>query len=217
MSNSDLKVRPVDDPRIEGYTRRTRNGSTQVFYTGDDSRDFDRYRAEGGNQKPDVKMHDKPDTINIIPEASHYYADLIDGVWWWVNGCAECNGRSRDWMTYVECDAHNVCRSCQCSRASLTATPWGGKNGWQCTPCADREHGEIKQAALLKAQADGVDHFYEDRVVCPHCGNGHNSDEGHDDDGVTVCGVCDGHFTTEVDISYAYTTTIVGSRVLPKT
>jgi len=135
--SEDKKICRIDDPRLVGYTNRTRSGSEQVFYTGNDWRDFDRYHADGGGIKRNVVMHDKPDTIRLKPPQSHYYAQLIDGEWWWVNGCAECNGRPRDWMTYIECDQHNVCRTCHTPRAELKEAPWGGKNGWQCQSCAD--------------------------------------------------------------------------------
>ena len=53
----------INDPRLDGYTQRMRNGSTQTFYHGSDHRDFERYRAEGGPSNHAIKMHDKPDTI----------------------------------------------------------------------------------------------------------------------------------------------------------
>ena len=127
MSSEDKKVCKINDKRLFSYTNRTRGGSEQVFYTGNDDRDWDRYRAEGGVQNADVKMHDKPDTIRLKPPEEHYYAQLIDGEWWWVNGCGLCNGRPRDWATYIECKKHDVCRTCHIPRAKLKDIPFGGK------------------------------------------------------------------------------------------
>ena len=73
----------INDIRLNIYVKRTRNGSEQVFYTGDDDRDFDRYRREGGVRNSGVKMHDKADTLRIQPPESHVYAEMKDGEWWW--------------------------------------------------------------------------------------------------------------------------------------
>lgn len=211
MCNQDMKVGKINDPRIKDYVNRTRSGRTQVFYTGNDSRDWDRYRAEGGNRNPGVEMHDKPDTIKIEPPERHLYAELIDGEWWWLNGCAECNGRERDWMTYIECEKHDVCRTCKTHRSEITETPWGGKHGWQCKPCADREHEEEKQAALaaMPEEYDEWDYYHEDSVKCPHCnyefedsGDGELYEEGTTE---KDCPRCDNTFELEVSISFNYT------------
>ena len=171
MKSTDKKICKIDDARIADYTKRTRSGSTQVFYTGHDSRDFDRYRKESGNSKHGVKMHDKPDTINITPPEKHHYSELIDGTWWWLDGCAECNGRPRDWMTYMECDKHNKCRRCGCGRETLDQAPWGGKNGWICKPCADIEHKIEKEQALetMPDSFDEWDYHGLHEIKCPHC------------------------------------------------
>lgn len=170
-TSKDKKVCRIDDGRLSEYTKRTRSGSEQVFYTGGDERDFERYRAEGGGTNPNVKMHDKPDTIRLQPPEKHYYAELIDGEWWWVNGCTECNGRPRDWMTYIECDEHNVCRSCGIPRSELNEVPWAGKHGWHCQPCAKKEHEEEKQVALaaMPADYDSWDYHGVNEITCPYC------------------------------------------------
>jgi ribosome modulation factor len=171
MNEGDKKVCKIDDARLVNYVNRTRSGREQVFYTGNDNRDFERYKAEGGH-KTGAEMHDKPDTIRIQPPEKHYYAELIDGTWWWVNGCAECNGMPRDWMTYIECEKHNVCRTCGCDRSSLTEPPWGGRNGWQCKSCATIEHEADKRDALEKVankEYDDWDFHGRDEITCPYC------------------------------------------------
>ena len=214
MSVTDKKIEKINDPRLTGYTNRTRNGATQVFYTGNDSRDWERYRADGGGQKANVVMHDKPDTINIEPPEKHLYAELINGEWWWVNGCAECNGRPRDWITYIECDQHNVCRTCAATYSELTEPPWGGKNGWQCKPCADAEHEQKKQEAL-DAMPTGEDYnewdfFNNSSALCPHCRyefeSADDSDFYEPGEKTIECPRCDQELEMEVEISFSYTT-----------
>ncbi len=210
-----IKVAKIDDPRLKDYGQRMRNGTTQVFYTGRDHRDWERYRTEGGGRDPNVIMHDKPDTIHVEPPERHLHAELIDGEWWWVNDCAECCGRPRDWTTYVECEKHNVCRTCGCSRESLTEPPWGGKNGWQCKHCADREHEERKQAALavMPSDEDFDQYYYEDlnKVKCPYCDAeiDTSDDSWAYEDGRTEevdCWRCDHKFDAEVSVIFSYTT-----------
>lgn len=172
ISDTDKIIGPIGDPRLEGYTQRNRNGRTQVFYTGRDARDFPRYKRDQDAGERNPTMHLKPDTIELDPPEKHFYALLIDGVWHWVNGCAECNGRPRDWMTYIECDKHNVCRTCGCGRDELDEPPWAGKHGWQCKPCADREHEEEKAEALAAMEGeeyDEHDYMFENQPKCPYC------------------------------------------------
>jgi len=211
MSTTYNKICKISDDRIKGYVNRTRNGSLQVFYTGNDSRDFERYRLEGGGKKHNVEMHDKPDTININPPEKHFYAELIDGEWWWVNGCAECNGRPRDWTTYIECDEHNVCRTCKMPRAQITEIPWAGKSGWQCTPCADAKKQKLKEEALKAfddAEYDEHDFRNTDEITCPHCATKNECDLEHysDSEFEMKCRICDEKFAVEKSYIVSYTT-----------
>jgi hypothetical protein len=202
----------INDPRLEGYTQRMRNGSTQVFFTGNDQRDFDRYRAEGGPSNSSIKMHGKPDNINMEPPEKHIYAELIDGQWYWVNGCPECNGKTRDWMTYVECDKHNVCAGCSCSREKLTEAPWGRKNGWVCKPCADIEDAARKAKALERVtdyEYDEWDFFSNDEITCPYCKATIESDcDDYECDGAErECHDCGNNFELTAVHSVTWTTT----------
>lgn len=212
-----MKVSKINDPRLVNYTDRLRSGSTQVFRTGGVERDFDRYRKEmkerraAGETNPQVEMHDKPDTIRLEPPEQHYYADLIDGEWWWINGCSECCGGERDsWKSYIECDKHNVCRTCKTPHHDITETPWGGKNGWQCKPCYEPEAEDLKAERLKAFDEAGYsesDFYYNDKVVCPHCASEYEPDSPDEWSGEQVCEVCDGEFTVEVEYSVSYSTT----------
>lgn len=162
----------INDARISGYTNRLRSGSKQVFYTGNDHRDWDRYRADDGPRKHNIKMHDKPDTIYLDPPEKHYFAELIDGEWWWINGCEECNGRNRDcFKSYIECDEHNVCKSCKTPAANIEGTRWGSQRGWQCDKCKATQHEAEKQAALeaMPKEFFAWDFHGLDNVTCPYC------------------------------------------------
>lgn len=211
MCKQDKKIRKISDPRVKEYTKRQRNGSTQVFYTGSDSRDFDRYRDEGGNSKHGVEIHDKPDTIRVEAPESHHYAELIDGEWWWLNGCGECNGNGRGYGTYIECEKHNVCVTCGATRAEITETPWGRRDGWQCKPCATAEHEAEKAEALaaMPEEYDEWDYMGSDEVKCPYCnleitdsGDGELYTQGDQD---IECGRCDNTFTLTTEFSPTYT------------
>lgn len=211
----DKKICKIGDERLVGHTNRTRSGATQIFHTGNDSRDFERYRAEGGGRVGNVEMHDKPDTIRLEPPEKHYYAKLIDGEWWWVNGCAECNGMARDWMTYVECEKHDVCRTCGTARAKLVEAPWAGKQGWQCKPCMDSDRKALKHQRLAEVAAgeyDEYDYKFQDKMKCPHCGTATEPD-GETPDGEQECSVCGGKYLVEADYNVTYSTTVVGERV----
>ena len=215
----DAKVSKIEDSRLSGYTNRSRSGSEQVFYTGSDARDFDRYRAEGGNKGHGVKMHDKPDTIRLRPPEKHYYAELIDGEWWWLNGCAECNGRPRDsWGSYIECEKHGVCRTCRCTHQELSEPPWGGKDGWQCVPCNNAQKDAIKRERLSAVAAKeyrDFDYWCNESVVCPHCESTHEPEtsDGDPDDDAAECDVCGGIYSITANYTTTYTTKVVGERV----
>lgn len=215
MKNKDMPVCKINDARIIKYKKRTRHGSEQVFYTGSDERDFDRYRREGGNSGHGVKMHDKPDTIRIQPPERHYYALIIDGEWWWVNGCDECNGRPRDWTTYIECEKHNVCRTCN-KRSSDAKTRWGGRAGWQCGTCKNIEDAARRKDALEKVASkeyDELDYWNTDNIVCPHCASSYEYycelPEGDE-----ICYVCGGEYTITPEYTVTFTTVCKGERVV---
>ena len=211
MCKQDKKISKILDTRLKEYTQRQRNGATQVFYTGSDSRDLDRYRKDVGNSKHGVEVHDKPDTIRIEAPESHHYAELIEGEWWWLNGCGECNGNDRGHPTYIECEKHNGCRTCKATRGEITETPWGGLNGWQCCPCATAEH-ETKKAAALAAmpeEHDKWDYIGNDEVKCPYCnleiqdsGDGELYTQGDQD---IDCARCDNTFTLTTEFNPTYT------------
>ena len=207
----DKKVCKINNSRIAEYTKRTRSGSIQIFYTGNDERDFERYRKEGMKE-----MHDKPDTIRIQPPEKHYYSKLINGVWWWVNGCSECNGGKRDFSTYIECVEHDVCRTCGRCRAEFKGNVWGGMNGWQCNDCNDAERKALRAERLAKVAEkdyDEWDYMHTDEVVCPHCGSSYEPDSGEEQSGPEVCEVCEGKYSVETEYEVTYSTSVIGDRI----
>lgn len=210
----NMKVCLIDDTRLSDYTNRTRSGSTQVFYTGNDSRDFPRYQMERKTD-PSAPMQDKPDTIRLEPPEQHYYAELIDGDWWWVNGCAECNGRPRDWMTYIECEKHNRCRTCKLPRDKIIGIPWGDKNGWQCESCKAKEKKLLRKKRLQEVAAQGYDSYdyqYCDTIMCPHCGTSYDPDE--DPQGDQECDLCGGKYTLDIQVTRTFSTAVIGKRII---
>jgi len=185
----------INDDRLTADLDRIRSGSTQEFY------------------KKGLKRGDL--VLALDPPRKELYAELIDGKWYWVNGCAECNGKPRDWMTYIECEKHNVCRICGAKYADLKEPPWGGKHGWQCVPCANREKEEQKRTALKAVAAkeyDEWDYHGTDDVVCPHCGSSYEPDC-EIPEGKETCEVCGGEYTVEPEFTTTYTTQVIGERI----
>lgn len=182
----------IKDERLTPELKRIRSGKTQAFY------------------KPENRALQTRDAdIVLEPPEQHIYAELIDGEWWWVNGCAECNGEPRGWMKYTECDEHDVCAHCGIHRKELKDTPWGRKGGWVCKPCDDKEH-EIEKTAALAAMPDEYDewdYYCMSEIQCPYCNNIiEDSGSYHEaDDEEIECGCCDNIYTVSAEISINYT------------
>lgn len=185
----------IENDKLTPEMERIRSGRTQLFRRkGLDSAFTSRENAD----------------VILEHENREMYAELIDGKWYWVNGCAECNGKPRDWGTYIECDKHNVCRTCGCTRAELTEAPWGGKNGWQCKPCAEVEHKAEKEAALadMPEEYNELNYWHEDNIKCPYCDCKFAEDHEHydDDESDLECPRCDNVFTVTANHSVTFTT-----------
>jgi hypothetical protein len=161
---------------------RTRNGATQLFRR----KGLDRHFTSEENADVILKHDNK-----------EMYAELIDGQWYWVSGCAECNGKPRDWMTYIECEEHNVCRTCGIHR-NKTTNALGGKHGWQCSKCHTAEHEAEKKEALdaMPEEYDTWDFHGQDEITCPYCAHEFSdSFESNDaDDDEKDCPRCDNVF-----------------------
>lgn len=189
---------PINDDRLTPDMERIRNGAQQLFRRNYNDREITRV------ENADVALD---------PPERHFYAELIDGVWCWVNGCAECNGEPRCWTTYIECYTHNVCRSCNTPRSQLAKPPHGGQNGWQCQPCNAAEHEAEKAAALAAMPDDFCAHEYqhEDTPRCPYC-NFELHVESEDISGMLdseqeeECPRCDHVFMIEAECSISYST-----------
>ncbi len=144
-------ITELNDPRIHpDKVERIRNGARQEFR-------FKSKRSFDGD-------------FYIDPPENHFHLEWQNDTWEWINGCSECNGKPRDWMTYIECEKHNVCRTCQIHR-SKTEVAWGGKNGWQCQCCHDADHEYEKEAALaaMPEEYDSWDFHGKDEITCPYC------------------------------------------------
>lgn len=182
----------INDNRLTPTMQRSRSGRTQIF-------------KEKGSKEEISLQHDK----------KSMYAELIDGKWYWVEGCAECKGEERDWMTYIECEEHDRCRSCGINRKDIKEAPWGGKKGWQCRSCADDEHKEIRRQAFEKFNRENPDEYdfqYMDEIKCPHCASKISSEEMYESQEIE-CNVCEGRIYLEVEFSPTYSTSIIGERV----
>jgi hypothetical protein len=136
-------------------------------------------------------------------EKQEYYANLIEGEWYWINGCYECCGEKRDWMCYSVCNEHDVCRTCGRHNSNPEVkTRWGGKEGWQCNICHDTEKEKEQAKWKAKIEDDYCEWDFEgkDSVTCPWCTyewDYYDSYSNHcdSDDEEVVCEMCDNKFS----------------------
>ncbi|MEE5060487.1 hypothetical protein V2J93_16990 [Pseudomonas alliivorans] len=187
-------------PEIPGeWTERTRSGHTCKWNDGWHGRPH-------RNGLPYVEL--------TAPEKG-LYAERIDGAWYWVSGCAKCTG-SGEHYSYVVCDKHDVCVSCNAHRTTLTDIPWGRRDGFICKPCKDREDAAAKAEALAKfaaAEYDDSDFEYQDQCKCPHCATVIHIESEDCSDKNMDCDTCGGAFSLQLEYSVSFTTTVIGERI----
>lgn len=183
------------------WTQRQRNGDLNVW-NGVDHHRFHRTTT------------DLPE-VSLRPPENGLYAERIDGVWYWVSGCAKCNGTGEKY-SYVVCDKHNVCRLCSTHRSKLTETPWGHPDGFTCKPCQDAEDAVAKAEALAKVAEtdyDEWDYRGQDECKCPHCATViHIESEDYGDKNME-CDTCNGLFELTTEYSVSFTTKVIGERI----
>jgi hypothetical protein len=156
-------IEKINDPRLTPTMKRTRAGSTQLFREPLD---------ENGERKGKFADKGDPDVIDMTHSEKHVYAELVDGEWYWVNGCCECNGEKRDWVnSYIECDKHDVCSVCGISTYDeKVTTRWGNKEGWICNVCHDRQEEEHREYMLANAREYSEWEFQGlNNIECPYC------------------------------------------------
>jgi hypothetical protein len=198
--NGELIIGKIDDSRLTPGMNRIRSGSTQQF--GDD-------------------WH-KPDFTLSNPE-KHFYALEIKGVWMWVNGCGHCN-KNGEKMSYVVCDEHDRCQSCNTKRVDAIGNKegavWGSRDsngvwGWTCHACHENEQASIRAEALSRIAPDDeyneMDFWREDKAKCPWCSAELCTDESYDADAEKcTCDECGNSFTLTAEHSVSWTTKRVG-------
>ncbi|MGN9498045.1 hypothetical protein [Pseudomonas syringae] len=187
-------------PEIPGeWTQRLRSGKTNIWNEARHGRPHD-------NGSPEVRLD---------PPEEGLYAERIDGAWYWVSGCAKCNGTGEKY-SYSVCDKHNVCRLCSTHRSKLTETPWGHPDGFTCKPCQDAEDAVAKAEALAKvaeAEYDEWDYRDQSECKCPHCATViHIESEDYGDKNMD-CDTCGGLFSLQLEYSVTFTTTVIGERI----
>lgn len=195
----------IEDDRLTIDMERTRSGKTQLFRKDYGDRNF--------------TSEENADVV-LTPPSKEMYAELIDGVWYWVKGCNKC----KDSMNYGEkhsyqvCYEHDRCVSCGTHREDLTDIPWGHKDGFKCKVCADKEIAIQRSEAFEKVNAkdyDEWDYKYNTSVICPHCGSDMGTDcIDHDEQTQEhECELCGGSFKLELDFEIKYSTKVIGERL----
>lgn len=188
----------INDDRLTPTMERVRNGRTQMF------------REKNENDSTFIAI-ENADVI-LKHENKEMYAELINGQWYWLSACAECNGKERDWMSYIECEEHDVCSVCSTPRTETKGGVWGGKKGWTCRPCKEAKDLEVRREAFEKLNGEEPDCSYMDEIICPHCGSKIH-DDGLRESQDIECSVCNGEISLEVEYTLSFTTTIKGKRI----
>jgi hypothetical protein len=188
----------INDKRLTPTMQRVRSGSTQLF------------REKNKNDRTFISAENCD--LKLNHEDKSMYAELIGGKWYWVCGCAECNGEPRSWKTYIECEKHDVCCCCGISRKEIKGAVWGGSSGWTCKPCREAEDLEIRREAFEKLGVEEPDCSYTDKIICPHCGSIINNDDIYESQDLE-CYICKGELALEVEYTAHYSTTVKGERI----
>lgn len=146
--------------------------------------------------------------IRLEPPMQGLYAEKFEDGWYWVCGCNKCLNNNEKY-SYIVCEEHNRCITCGTHRKELTETPWGHPNGFQCKPCATREHEEEKDKALREAKKK--DHSEDDccgrnEIICPVCASECSNDDLYEaGEHEVTCYVCDTEFIVEIEYDVNYT------------
>lgn len=188
----------IKDHRLTKTMNRVRSGRTQLF------------REKSSESKSFISINNC-DLVLTHPN-KEMFAELIDGKWYWVSGCSECNGEPRG-GSYIECDKHDRCSICGIKREEIKdESVWGGSNGWTCNRCKEIEDLEERKKAFDKLNGKEPDTSCNDDIICPHCGSKFGNDDIHETQDLD-CEVCGGEFYLEVEYSVSYSTTVKGERI----
>lgn len=189
MDLKDTKIFIHEIPKE--WKQRTRSGHTNIWN--------DTFYKNG---LPEIKLE---------PPLKGLYAERFEDGWYWVCGCNKCLKNNKPY-SYIVCDDHDRCVTCGTHREQLNEIPWGHRDGFQCKPCAEREHEVKKQEALEEAKRKGhseIDCMYTREIICPVCATECSNDDIHEaGEHEIICGVCDTEFIVEVDYEISYTSSI---------
>ncbi|MBP1999735.1 transposase-like protein [Paenibacillus shirakamiensis] len=189
MNLKDTKIFIPEIPKE--WERRTRSGHTNTWN--------DPFHRNG---LPEVSLE---------PPMRGLYAERFDDGWYWVCGCNKCLGNGQSY-SYIVCEDHNRCVTCNTHRKDLTETPWGHPDGFECQPCTADRKEELKLAALARAKElnlDEWDHYREDKIICPVCFSENSNDDMHQSNEYDLaCSVCDTEFAVEVEYDPKYTSSL---------
>lgn len=177
--------------------------------------EWDRYSRQGNTSVwNDVWHKNGLPEIKKVPPERGMSAKNIEGKWYWVSDCAECNGQDPSYV-YIKCEAHDVCVTCQIPRTEISGGAWGHKRGFRCKPCQstlDAEERASKLKSVSDSEYDEYDYLFQDEIICPHCGD-KTEPEGEQNSDSEECEVCGGDYSIETNVEVTYSTRVVGERV----
>ena len=114
MEKTMNTIEEINHPKLTRTMERVRSGKKQLFREKDPKN-----RSFISKENADLILQH---------ERKEMYAELIEGKWYWINGCEKCKGNF-DKYSYVVCEKHDVCESCGISRSKYSGTAWGRLNG----------------------------------------------------------------------------------------
>ena len=192
----------INHPGLVPGMERVRSGSTMLF----------RVKPEGCRS---FLSRENSDVIIEAPE-KHMYAKEIEGEWFWVNGCSDCDPEQ---SYYIRCVKHNVCKHCKCNPEDAVEKWGANNNGWLCLSCKTKEEDNARKEAFDNFDEENyspTDFHYESEVTCPYCGI---VDEYFEPENINfdnkvnrTCGTCQSTYSLTVSMSVDYST----DRILPK-
>ena len=198
MKNKEL-LELIKDKRLTPTMRRIRAGATQLF------------REINSNDRTFISKTNCD--VMLTHKKRSMYAVLIEGEWYWAEGCAECLGLPRDWSTYIECEKHDRCSVCGINRKDLNGgISWDNKDGWICNKCNEIKRAQVRKQAFDRLNGKEPECGGGEEIICPHCGTKISSDDIYESQKL-YCETCGGEFDLEVEFNPIYSTSVIGERI----
>lgn len=186
------KITYIHDSRLSSDLKRVRAGSIQQFF-----------KPENRTFTPDFEL---------TPPENHLYALLMDGFWYWVNGCDICNNAPEPFGSYIRCEEHNICCICGTKRVDIKGSVCGDVRGFMCGSCYNVEKAIAKKKALASIKEGDEynerDYFGLNEIICPYCGSVESDGIDYEESNrlKMACETCENTYYVTAEHSVTYST-----------